>query len=145
MTTLVWDQSPLALYGFNVKPAPFIASIVGYSGSPPVTLTAGWTSSNGSPSPFSSYSVNPSTGEISITLSLTDGAWGYGIDTGTMTGAADGLLELTVTVAGADCGNTLLVAITDSFDGSNYSDVAFGYGVPAPSNRWTNIRQAVES
>lgn len=145
MTTLVWDQSPLTLYGFNGKPVPFVASIVGYSGTPTVTLTPSWTSSNSSPTPFSSYAVNPSTGEISISLNVTNGGWGYGIDTGGPTGAADGLLEMVVTVNGIDCDNTLLVAITDSFDGSNYSDVAFSYGTPAPSNRWTNIRQAVET
>jgi hypothetical protein len=145
MSTLIWVQSPLTLLASDAKPTPVLAGIVAYSGTPTVTVSDNWTPSVASPSPYSGYSVNPSTGEISINLTHTFGGWGYGINTGGPTGAADGLLELTVTVNGTDCDNTLLIAINDSYGGYEYSDVAFGYGTPAPSSRWTNIRQAVET
>lgn len=117
------------------------AGIVGDSASV-ITLTTLWQPLAATPSPFLGYTV--ASGVIELLLSQTFGGWGYGDPVGEYLGACEGLLTINVTADGSDCSNTLVMAFASPI-GSHYNDTALGYGIGAPSQRWTNIRQAVES
>jgi hypothetical protein len=124
---------------FSIPRTNIFAGIVG--GATVVTIADQWTPVGVTPSPFLGYTYIG--GVIEILLSKTYGDWGYGQNLGEGLGACEGLLILTVTADGQDCENTLVIAFSDA--SNNYNATALGYGVGLPSDRWTNIRQAVET
>ena len=107
-----------------------------------VTLNADWQPTTADPSPLISVTYLGA-GNVQITLkrSYYDTAYAY---TPGSTASVRGILTITGTVNGQDTTNTLVIAFTG---GGDYLDgvAAFGYGAGAPSNLWTNIRQAVET
>ena len=143
--TYMWD-------GFNFPPGnrpSTKAGIIGDAASI-VTVSAAWTSVSMHPTPYVDYSYSINGYGIGvIQINLTSARYGFGQPTQTVNGvtipseAANGLLELTVTVDGKDADNTLIIAMANEYGGW-YGSASFGYGVGAPSSRWTNIRQAVE-
>lgn len=106
-----------------------------------VTLNADWQPTTTDPSPLISAEFDAGYVVISLKRSFYNTAYAY---TPGSTASVRGILTITGTVDGQDATNSLVIAFTG---GGDYLDgvAAFGYGLGTPSNRWTNIRQAVET
>lgn len=141
MSALVWS-SPLVYTAFDGKPDFLAATSGGLTGDSDLSVNVNWTPAVADPSPYLSYQLNGSVLRLYLSGTAPPG-FGIGYGYGAEGDAWEGLLEVAVTVDGIDCSNTLLVAISGT--GGNYTALALGYGVAAPSVRWTNIRQAVET